>query len=91
LRVIQQTQKRLFEIVALLCRLDLIIEFDFTIHRVLIPKLWQAAAPFAVSPLAPASLWNITEIGRASNFHLRMIDGLVIVKTFSGPLSQLGG
>jgi hypothetical protein len=45
LRVIQQTQKRLFEILALLCRLDLIIEFDFTIRRVLIPKLWQAAAP----------------------------------------------
>ena len=45
LGIVQQTQKRLFESLVLLCLLNLVFGFDSILHRVIMPGVRQPSVP----------------------------------------------
>jgi hypothetical protein len=48
LRIVQQTQKRLFESLVLLCLLDLVFSFGSVLHRTIMPRGSSAKRPSTV-------------------------------------------
>jgi hypothetical protein len=58
LRIVQQTQKRLFESLVLLCLLDLVFSFGSILHRTIMLQGSSAERPSAVMPQKPAEGWR---------------------------------
>ena len=91
LRIVQQTQKRLFESLVLLCLLDLVFSFGSVPHRTIMPPGSSAKRPSAIlrkrwRKLAPASFAHTEANRRRGGVDVKNSSGLAIVAFWSSPV-----